>query len=193
MFDLTNFPLSYDKDVFEPYISKNTMDFHHDKHLASYIANLNNLIKDSPFENFSLKKIIIESSNNPENSSIFNNASQVFNHDFFFKSLAKNPTLDFPRQLLNSFNSKQHFLDEFKKVANSLFGSGWVWLVKEAGDYKIVKTSNADNPIAHNQTPLLTLDLWEHSYYLDYQNRRAEYIDNFLNHLINWDFVASNL
>ncbi len=193
MFDLKNFPLNYDKDALEPYISKNTLDFHYDKHLATYITNLNNLIKDSKFSEFSLKKIIIESSQKNENASIFNNASQVFNHDFFFKSLSLNSSVDFPNQLLVSFNSKQHFIDEFKKVANSLFGSGWVWLVKEAGDYKIVKTSNADNPIAHNQTPLLTLDLWEHSYYLDYQNRRADYIDAFLNHLINWEFVQSNL
>ncbi len=193
MFDLENFPLNYDKDALEPYISKNTLDFHYDKHLATYITNLNNLIKDSKFSEFSLKKIIIESSQKNENASIFNNASQVFNHDFFFKSLSLNSSVDFPNQLLVSFNSKQHFIDEFKKVANSLFGSGWVWLVKEAGDYKIVKTSNADNPIAHNQTPLLTLDLWEHSYYLDYQNRRADYIDAFLNHLINWEFVQSNL
>ena len=193
MFDLKNFPLNYDKDALEPYISKNTLDFHYDKHLATYITNLNNLIKDSKFSEFSLKKIIIESSQKNENASIFNNASQVFNHDFFFKSLSLNSSVDFPNQLLVSFNSKQHFIYEFKKVANSLFGSGWVWLVKEAGDYKIVKTSNADNPIAHNQTPLLTLDLWEHSYYLDYQNRRADYIDAFLNHLINWEFVQSNL
>ena len=92
-----------------------------------------------------------------------------------------------------TFKSKENFIEQFRTVANSVFGSGWVWLVKEAGEIKITKTSNADNPIAHNQTPLLTLDLWEHAYYLDYQNKRAEYIDNFLNHLINWDFVESNL
>lgn len=193
MFELNDYPLSYEKNNLIPYISENTMNFHYNKHFAGYISNLNNLIKNTSFENYTLKKIIIESSNSKDTKSIFNNSAQVYNHNFFFKCLANDSKSSFPYQLLFTFKSKENFIEQFRTVANSVFGSGWVWLVKEAGEIKITKTSNADNPIAHNQTPLLTLDLWEHAYYLDYQNKRAEYIDNFLNHLINWDFVESNL
>lgn len=193
MFDLKDFPLNYPKDVLEPYISSGTMDFHYDKHLGTYISNLNKLIKETPFENYNLKKIIIDSSHSKDTLGIFNNASQIYNHNFFFKCLKKDSTAPFPQKLLYAFKSKEKFLDEFQTVANSVFGSGWVWLVKEAGEYKIVKTSNADNPIAHNQTAILALDLWEHAYYLDYQNKRADFINNFLNYLINWEFVEENL
>ncbi|MGN0929660.1 MAG: superoxide dismutase [Alphaproteobacteria bacterium] len=193
MFDLKEYPLDYSKDVLEPYISSNTMNFHYDKHLGTYISNLNKLIKDTKFENYNLKKIIIESSHSKDTLGIFNNSAQVYNHNFFFKCLKKGDNAEFPKKLLYTFKSKEKFLEEFKVVANSVFGSGWVWLVKEAGEYKITKTSNADNPIAHNQTAILTLDLWEHAYYLDYQNRRADYIDNFVNNLINWEFVEGNL
>ncbi len=193
MFDLKDFPLNYPKDVLEPYISSETMEFHYDKHLGTYISNLNKLIKETSFENYNLKKIIIESSHSKDTLGIFNNASQIYNHNFFFKCLKKDSTDPFPQKLLYTFKSKEKFLDEFQIVANSVFGSGWVWLVKEAGEYKIVKTSNADNPIAHNQTAILALDLWEHAYYLDYQNKRADFINNFLNHLINWEFVEENL
>ena len=193
MFNLNDYPLDYTKNNLEPYISENTMNFHYDKHFDTYIANLNRLIKNTKFENYSLKKIIIESSHSKDTQGIFNNSAQVFNHNFFFKCLKRNSNSEFPRQLIYPFKNKERFIEEFRIVANSVFGSGWVWLVKEAGEYKITKTTNADNPIAHNQTPLLTLDLWEHAYYLDYQNKRAEYIDNFLNHLINWEFVESNL
>lgn len=193
MFDLKEYPLDYKKDVLEPYISENTMNFHYDKHLGTYISNLNKLIKDTSFENYNLEKIIIESSHSKDTQGIFNNSAQVFNHNFFFKCLKKDSVAEFPKKLLYTFKSKENFLESFKIVANSVFGSGWVWLVKEAGEYKIVKTSNADNPIAHNQTAILNLDLWEHAYYLDYQNKRAEYIDNFINNLINWEFVEENL
>ena len=193
MFDLKDFPLNYPKDVLEPYISSETMEFHYDKHLGTYISNLNKLIKGTSFEDYNLKKIIIESSHSKDTLGIFNNASQIYNHNFFFKCLKKDSAAPFPQKLLYTFKSKEKFLDEFQTVANSVFGSGWVWLVKEAGEYKIVKTSNADNPIAHNQTAILALDLWEHAYYLDYQNKRADFINNFLNYLINWEFVEENL
>ena len=193
MFDLKDFPLNYSKDALTPYISAETMDFHYDKHLETYISNLNKLIKGTSFENYNLKKIIIESSQSKDTQGIFNNSAQIYNHNFFFKCLKKDSTAAFPRKLLYTFKNKEKFLDEFKIVANGVFGSGWVWLVKEAGEYKIVKTSNADNPIAHNQCAILALDLWEHAYYLDYQNKRADFIDNFLNHLINWEFVEENL
>ncbi len=193
MFDIKNFPLPFEKNDLSPYVSHETMNFHHDKHLNAYIDNLNKLIKDTEFENDTLKTIIIKSSRSKDTQSIFNNAAQVFNHKFFFNSLKVDCKTPFPKKLFNNFNSLEDFKTQFKIIANSVFGSGWVWLVLEAGEYKIVKTSNADTPIAHNQTPLLCIDLWEHAYYLDYQNRRAEFIDIFVEHLINWDFVESNL
>lgn len=193
MFDQKKYPLTYDNKDLEPYISSKTMDFHYDKHFATYITNLNNLIKDTKFEKYKLIKIIIESSHSQDTKAIFNNSAQVFNHDFFFKCLKKDCKARFPKQLLHNFKNKEVFLEEFKTIANSFFGSGWVWLVAEAGEYKIVTTVNGDTPIAHNQTPLLCLDLWEHAYYLDYQNKRKEYIDNFATHLINWEFLEHNI
>ncbi len=193
MFELSQYPLPYKKNALEPYISENTLNFHYDKHVETYISNLNKLIKGTAFENESLKKIIIKSSHSKETRSIFNNAAQVFNHNFFFNCLKVGANTNFPRKLLANFTGIEDFSNQFKVIANSVFGSGYVWLVAEAREYKIIKTSNADTPMAHNQTPLLCIDLWEHSYYLDYQNKRAEFIDNFINHLINWEFVESCL
>lgn len=193
MFELSQYPLPYKKNASEPYISENTLNFHYDKHVETYISNLNKLIKGTAFENESLKKIIIKSSHSKETRSIFNNAAQVFNHNFFFNCLKVGANTNFPRKLLANFTGIEDFSNQFKVIANSVFGSGYVWLVAEAREYKIIKTSNADTPMAHNQTPLLCIDLWEHSYYLDYQNKRAEFIDNFINHLINWEFVESCL
>lgn len=191
MFELSQYPLNYNKNSLEPYISEHTMTFHYEKHLEAYIANLNKLIKDTEFEGKNLESIIIKSSHSKDTASIFNNSAQVFNHNFFFKCLNKNSEKNLPSKLYSNFRSMDDFKSQFRIIANTMFGSGWVWLVAEAQEYKIVKTTNADTPLAHNQTPLLCLDLWEHAYYLDYQNRRAEYIDNFLDHLINWEFVES--
>lgn len=191
MFELSQYPLNYNKNSLEPYISEHTMTFHYEKHLEAYIANLNKLIKDTEFEGKSLESIIIKSSHSKDTASIFNNSAQVFNHNFFFKCLNKNSEKTLPSKLYSNFRSMDDFKSQFRIIANTMFGSGWVWLVAEAQEYKIVKTTNADTPLAHNQTPLLCLDLWEHAYYLDYQNRRAEYIDNFLDHLINWEFVEN--
>ena len=193
MFELNQYPLTYKKSALQPYISETTMDFHYEKHLATYIDNLNKAIKGTDFMNLSLKQIIIKSSHSKETRYTFNNASQVFNHNFFFNCMKIGVPQNLPKKLLNSFDSLDDFKTQFKTVANTVFGSGWVWLVAEAREYKIVKTANADTPIAHNQTPLLCLDLWEHAYYLDYQNKRGEFIDTFLNHLINWEFVESCL
>ncbi len=193
MFELSQYKLNLKQNELEPYISQNTMDFHYNKHLATYIKNLNKLIEGTEYENYPLKRIIIKSSHTKDTKSIFNNAAQVFNHNFFFNCLKKDDRTEFPAELYSNFTSIEDFKNQFKTIANTVFGSGWVWLVKEAGEYKIEKTENADTPIAHNQTPLLCLDLWEHAYYLDYQNRRAEYIENFTEHLINWEFVNSCL
>ncbi|MBR1544978.1 MAG: superoxide dismutase [Alphaproteobacteria bacterium] len=193
MFELSQYPLNYKKNSLEPYISEKTMEFHYEKHMATYIENLNKAIQGTSFMNSGLKQIIIKSSHSKENRYIFNNSAQVFNHNFFFNCLKVGVPQNLPKKLLNTFDSIDDFKTQFKAVANTVFGSGWVWLVTEAREYKIVKTSNGDTPLAHNQTPLLCLDLWEHAYYLDYQNRRGEFVDNFLNHLINWEFVESCL
>ncbi|MCR5506752.1 MAG: superoxide dismutase [bacterium] len=193
MFELSQYPLPYKKNALEPYISEKTMAFHYEKHMATYIENLNKAIKGTSFMNSSLKQIIIKSSHSKETRYIFNNSAQVFNHNFFFNCMKIGITQNLPKKLLNTFDSVDDFKTQFKAVANTVFGSGWVWLVTEAREYKIVKTVNGDTPLAHNQTPLLCLDLWEHAYYLDYQNKRSEFIDNFLNHLINWEFVESCL
>ena len=193
MFELSQYKLNLKQNELEPYISQNTMDFHYNKHLATYIKNLNKLIEGTEYENYPLKRIIIKSSHTKDTKSIFNNAAQVFNHNFFFNCLKKDDRTEFPAELYSNFTSIEDFKNQFKTIANTVFGSCWVWLVKEAGEYKIEKTENADTPIAHNQTPLLCLDLWEHAYYLDYQNRRAKYIENFTEHLINWEFVNSCL
>ena len=193
MFELSQYPLSYKKNALEPYVSETTMNLHYEKHMATYIMNLNNAIQGTEFVNMSLKQIIIKSSHSKDTKYIFNNSAQVFNHNFFFNCLKVGVPQNLPKKLLGIFASIDDFKTQFKAVANTVFGSGWVWLVTEAREYKIVKTANGDTPIAHNQTPLLCLDLWEHAYYLDYQNRRNEYIDTFLNHLINWEFVESYL
>lgn len=194
MFSLHNFPLNFQRDSLSPYISKESIDFHYDKHFNNYINTLNSLIKDTEFENLSLEEIIKKSEQNINTKKIFNNAAQVYNHNFFFNCLSKNSESKIPIEIINFFKSKENFLAEFKKNAIELFGSGWVWLVqKEDKTFEILKTYNAESPITKNLKPVLTLDVWEHSYYLDYQNRRSDYIDSFLSNCINWNFVKNNI
>ena len=184
-------PLLFEKNALKPYMSEETLNFHHGKHLQGYVDNLNKLIADTKFEDMSLEQIIKEASYSVEHSAIFNNAAQVFNHNFFFKCLSlngqKRPNETLLKKIEKTFGSYENFEDEFKKAATTQFGSGWAWLAQDnEGKLQIMKTSNADNPIAHDLTPLMTLDVWEHAYYLDYQNRRADFVDVFLKHLINW-------
>lgn len=193
MYSLNQFPLSYDFNALLPYMSTDTLNFHHGKHLATYIKNLNDLIAGTPYEQLPLQGIIVRSATDSNAKKVFNNAAQVFNHNFFFQCMKPNGGGDMPEQIANAFGGADKFRDEFKSAAASVFGSGWVWLVLDGGEIKITTTPNADTPIAHNMRPLLTLDVWEHAYYLDYQNRRADFIDAFLEHLINWDFVLENL
>ena len=191
-------PLPYAEDALAPIISKETISFHYGKHHATYLKNLNELIKESDFENLSLEKIITESAKDLSKQAIFNNAAQVWNHDFYWRSLTplKQPTSITDSTLLNlverDFGSTQDLKDALKKKALGQFGSGWCWLVLEDGKLKVISTSNAENPLGHTK-PLLCIDVWEHAYYLDYQNKRAEYLDGVVNQLINWDFVAENL
>ncbi len=191
-------PLPYSKDSLHPYISEETLTFHHDKHHKTYCDNLNKLIEGTDFSGLSLEEIIMKSSQDESKTAIFNNAAQAWNHTFYFKCMHPNGGGEPSNILLNiieeNFNSFDNFKADFKAAATSQFGSGWAWLVQdETGKLRVVKTPNAGNPMTNKQKPLLTIDVWEHAYYLDYQNRRMDYVDVFLSKLINWSFVAENL
>jgi superoxide dismutase, Fe-Mn family len=178
------------------HMSAQTFSFHHDKHHAAYVTNLNNLVKDTELADKSLEEVITISFKDPTKAGIFNNAAQVWNHTFFWHSLKPGGGGTPPGALLDKivadFGSVDKFKEAFKAAATTQFGSGWAWLVLDNGTLKVTKTANAENPLVHGQTALLTLDVWEHAYYLDFQNRRPDYIQNFLDHLVNWDFVAKN-
>ncbi len=188
-------PLPYDKKALEPYISENTLNFHYDKHHQAYVINLNNLTKDTPFAHQELESVIQESAKNPEHTALFNNAAQVWNHTFFWNCMKRNgggrPSPAFEKRLEKAFGSFEAFKDQFKQAAITQFGSGWAWLIAQGTDLHIMKTANADLPMIHGKKALLTCDVWEHAYYLDYQNRRPDFVQTFLDHLVNWDFVES--
>lgn len=195
MLNLSQFPLPFERDTLEPYMSQTTVDFHYGKHLATYINNLNNLIPATPYEKLPLREIIMKSAADRGATKIFNNAAQIFNHDFFFHCLRRtNGDNTMPDEIARTFGGADAFKSQFKSVAIAVFGSGWAWLVRGAdGKLSIMPTVNADTPMVHGVRPILTLDVWEHAYYLDYQNRRGDFIDAFLNNMVNWDFVAENL
>lgn len=189
--------LPYEINSLEPYISATTLSFHHGKHHQAYVTNTNNLIKDTELQNSSLEELIMLAVNKDDKVALFNNAAQVWNHTFYWNCMRPSgggmPNGVIAQKIIEDFKSFEAFVEEFKKAATTQFGSGWAWLVLEGTKLKVVKTSNADTPIAHGLKALLTIDVWEHAYYLDYQNKRVDYIDIFLNHLVNWDFVNSNL
>lgn len=193
MFALEQYSLKFAPNALGTYMSENTVNFHYKKHLDTYIKNLNGFISGTNYENMELADIIKNSVSDESSKKIFNNAAQVFNHNFFFNGLANGDNGQVPERILSTFGTIDNFKSEFKNAALGLFGSGWVWLVEEAGNLKIITTANADTPIAHGIKPILTLDVWEHAYYLDYQNKRAEFVDVFLNHLIDWNFVENNM
>jgi superoxide dismutase, Fe-Mn family len=188
--------LPYEFSALEPHMTAKTFEFHYGKHHATYVTNLNNLTKDSPMADMSLEEIIKATFDDASKAGIFNNAAQVWNHTFFWKSMKPNgggtPTGALATQIDASFGSLDKFKEEFKAAATTQFGSGWAWLVKDGNSLKITKTGNAENPIAHGQTPILTLDVWEHAYYIDFQNRRPDFISTYLENLVNWDFAAAN-
>lgn len=193
-------PLPFEKTDMEPYMTASTFTYHHGKHHKIYVENLNNLIKGTEFEKQTLGEIISHTFEKPDFISIFNNAAQVFNHSFFWYCIKKTgenePKGDLKQLIESSFNSYADFKSSFKIAAATQFGSGWAWLLlnKENGKLEIMKTENAKTPITNsNLVPLLTVDVWEHAYYLDYQNRRPDYLETFINYLINWEFVAENL
>lgn len=192
MFTLSQFPLPYAGDALAPYISAQTLSYHHSKHVATYIKNLNDLIMGTAYEEMPLTKIVRTSLNNDQK--IFNNAAQVYNHDFFFNCLRPaSVKMTVPAKLADAFGGDDALRDKFRTAALSAFGSGWAWIVRDGTEYKIITTANADTPIAHGMQPLFTIDVWEHAYYLDYQNRRADFIDAVWDNLANWDFVSENM
>ena len=195
MFELP--PLPYAKNALEPHITANTLSFHHEKHHQTYVTNLNNLIPNTEYASLSLEEIIVKSAGASGNAPIFNNAAQVWNHTFYWNCMQANgggtPTGALADHITRDFGSFDAFRNDLKQAALTQFGSGWAWLVIAAdGKLAITKTGNADCPLVHGQTPLLTIDVWEHAYYLDFQNRRADYAEAFLSHLVNWDFVSAN-
>lgn len=190
-------PLPYDRTALEPHMSAQTLDIHHGKHHAAYVKNLNDLVAGTPMASKSLEEVILESGRDIENKGkIFNNAAQVWNHTFFWQCLTpqggSQPTGKLADAINTAFGSFEEFKKQFKEAAVTQFGSGWAWLVLDKGQLKITKTGNADLPMRHGQTALLTCDVWEHAYYLDYQNRRPDFIETFLGNLVNWAFVAQN-
>jgi Fe-Mn family superoxide dismutase len=188
-FELPELP--YAKDAL-PGVSAETLEYHHDKHHAAYVKNLNGLIEGTDNENKSLEDIITSS-----DGGVFNNSAQVWNHSFFWNCMTPDngggaPSGDLGEKVNSAFGSYDKFAEEFSDAAKTQFGSGWAWLVDDGG-LKIMKTANADLPLAHGVKALLTLDVWEHAYYIDYRNARPDHIKNFLDKLVNWDFVAKNL
>ena len=189
-------PLPYADNALEPYMSANTFSYHHAKHHKAYVDNLNKLLPGTEFEGLSLVEIIKASEG--KNPGIFNNAAQVWNHTFFWHAMKPNgggsPQGVLADRIVADFGSLDVFVEQFKAAGATQFGSGWAWLVLGAdGKLAVTKTGNAENPLTKGAKPLLTLDVWEHAYYLDYQNLRPKFIETFLTSLANWDFAAANL
>lgn len=185
--------LPYAMNALEPYISERTMEFHYGKHHKAYVDNLNKLIAGTHFEQMSLEEIIRKTAGKTEYAGIFNNAAQAWNHAFFWTCMQPGgggePTGEMKKKIERSFGGYDKFREEFATAATTQFGSGWAWLAEdeESGKLKVIKTANADTPISHGLKPLLTVDVWEHAYYLDYQNRRPDFVNAFLDHLAKWN------
>ncbi|MGB9770956.1 MAG: superoxide dismutase [Candidatus Kapaibacteriota bacterium] len=184
--------LPFPKDSLKPFISEETIEYHYGKHHQTYVNNLNNLIAGTEYENMTLEEIILKSK-----GGIFNNAAQTWNHSFFWNCLSPNgggkPEGKLLAEIEKNFGSFDAFRNEFSNAAITLFGSGWAWLVKNPdGKLEIIQTSNAGNPMTEGKTPLMTLDVWEHAYYIDYRNARGKFVEAFWN-IVNWDFVQKNL
>ena len=190
-------PLPYADNALEPVISANTIGFHYGKHHKGYVDNLNKLIVGTEFAEMTLEKIITETAGKADKAAIFNNAAQAWNHAFYWQSIKPNgggePASVLKKKIEASFGSLDVCKKELVTATTTQFGSGWAWLAIDGDKLKVVKTANADLPLMNGMKPLLTIDVWEHAYYLDYQNRRADYVNAVLDKLINWDFAAENL
>jgi len=189
--------LPYAQDALEPLISSRTLEFHHGKHHSAYVGNVNKMIEGTALADADLETIIKESFGESEKAGLFNNAAQVWNHSFYWKCMRPGgggaPTGAILDKINSDLGGYEKFDEAFRAAGATQFGSGWAWLVLRNDKLEIIKTANADTPVAHGITPLLTVDVWEHAYYLDYQNRRPVYIGAFIDKLINWDFVNANL
>ena len=187
--------LTYPKDALNPYLSEKTLDFHYGKHHNTYVVNVNKLIEGTDLANETLENIIKKTVGDSSKSGIFNNAAQVWNHTFYWHSMKPKgggpPNGAIADKINADFGSYDKFAEEFKNAGITQFGSGWIWLIVKNGKLEVMKTSNADTPIAHGLKPVLTVDVWEHAYYLDYQNRRPDYLDAFIKNLVNWHFANS--
>jgi Fe-Mn family superoxide dismutase len=188
---ITLAPLPYDESALSPQMSAETLEYHHGKHQKTYVDTLNKLIAETPHATQSLRDIILGSE-----GTVFNNAAQVWNHEFFWKCMKPSggdrPKGDLAKQVALDFGSHEKFVEQFSGAAVSQFGSGWAWLVWHQGKLAVTQTADADLPMKHGQNALLTIDVWEHAYYIDHRNLRPRYVDTFLGKLINWDFVADN-
>jgi Fe-Mn family superoxide dismutase len=190
-------PLPYGDSALEPVISSKTIGFHYGKHHRGYVDNLNTLTSGTEFADMRLEAIVSATAGKPDKAAIFNNAAQAWNHTFYWRSLRPKGGGEPPAALKQKIEAAFGSLDACKKelanVGIAQFGSGWAWLVLDSGRLKAVRTANAENPMTQKMKPLLTIDVWEHAYYLDYQNRRADYINAVIGKLINWEFAAENL
>ena len=184
--------LPYEKNALEPHLSAETIEYHYGKHHTAYVNNLNKMLEGKPEASKSLEEVILSSE-----AGVFNNAAQIWNHTFYWNSIKPNgggePTGDLLAAIKRDFGSVEEFKTQFSTAAATQFGSGWAWLVLDKGKLAVTKTANADLPLKHGQTALLTMDVWEHAYYIDFRNARPKYIETFLNSLVNWDFALQNL
>ena len=194
-FELPSLP--YANDALAPYMSAETLDFHHGKHHQTYVTNLNNLLKDNELQGASLEDIVVKSSKDTSMAGIFNNAGQHWNHILFWQCMKPNGGGSIPSELVARLNSDFGSVDQFKEAfiqaGTTQFGSGWAWLAIDNGKLVVTKSANASNPLVDGMKPILGCDVWEHSYYIDYRNKRPDYLKAFLDSLVNWEFVASQL
>lgn len=190
-------PLPFAENALEPFLSGRTLSYHYGKHHRTYVDTLNKLVSGSEWESAPLEDVVVESAGLEDKKAVFNNAAQAWNHSFFWECLRPGgggmPQGRIHDEIEEAFSSFNEFKNVFTAAAVAQFGSGWAWLVQDAGSLKVITTSNADNPLARGQTALLTCDLWEHAYYLDYQNRRKDFVQAFLDRLANWDFAESQM
>ena len=194
-FELPSLP--YASDALAPYMSSETLDFHHGKHHQTYVTNLNNLVKDTDMQDSSLEEIVVKSSKDPSMAGIFNNAGQHWNHILFWQCMKPNGGGSMPSELESRISSDLGGIDQFKEAfiqaGITQFGSGWAWLAIDNGKLVVTKSPNASNPLVDGMKPILGCDVWEHSYYIDYRNKRPDYLKAFLDSMVNWEFVASQL
>jgi Fe-Mn family superoxide dismutase len=188
-------PLPYDKGALAPHMSAETLEFHHGKHHKAYVDNTNKMIAEKGLEGAKLSDVVLAAKERGDKG-LFNNSGQIWNHSFFWQCLSpeqQKPTGKLADMINDTFGGHEKLLEELKKEAVGHFASGWGWLILDQGSLKVTSLHDGDSPIAHGMTPLLTIDVWEHAYYIDYRNARPVFVDTVLNNLINWDFVAQNL